>query len=139
MAATMTTSAQTDAAAGDVAATVDRMYAAWRDRDEARIRTFFSEAETLVLWGTDRWERIIGRAEADREFRNWIAACPPWVSIEVQRRTIGVRGGLAWVADEVTGRWDRGVEQGADAYRTTTIWEEHNGGWVLIHCNFANG
>jgi hypothetical protein len=139
MAETMTTPARAHAADDEVAATVDQMYAAWRDRDEARIRTFFSDADSLLLWGTDRWERIVGRAEADRDFRKWIATCPPWVSIEVKRRTIGVRDGLAWVADEVTGRWARQGEQGADAYRTTTIWEKHDGRWVLVHCNFASG
>src|SRR5690242_8108725 len=115
MAETMTTPARTTAA-DEVAATVDRLYAAWRDRDEARIRTFFSDDEALVLWGTDRWERIVGRADADREFRNWIATCPPWVSIDVTRRAMGERDGLAWVADEVIGQWARGAERGADTY-----------------------
>jgi ketosteroid isomerase-like protein len=139
MAETMTTPARGDAAAAEVAALVDQMYRAWRDRDEARIRAFFSDDESLLLWGTDRWERIRGRAEADREFRNWIATCPPWVSIDATHRESGAANDLAWVADEVTGRWARPDAQGADRYRITTIWTKQDGRWALIHANFANG
>jgi ketosteroid isomerase-like protein len=139
MTETMTTPARTDDAADEVAALVDQVYLAWRDRDEARIRTFFSDDESFFLWGTDGWERILGRAEADREFRNWIATCPPWVSIESTHRERGAAGDLAWVADEVTGRWTRPDAQGADRYRITTIWTKRDGRWALIHGNFANG
>ncbi|HEU5433396.1 MAG TPA: nuclear transport factor 2 family protein [Thermomicrobiales bacterium] len=135
----MTTSVRPHDAADEVAALVDQLYLAWRDRDEARIRTFFSDDETFFLWGTDRWERILGRAEADREFRNWIATCPPWTSIEATHRERGGAGDLAWVADEVTGSWRRPDTQGADRYRITTIWTKQGGRWALIHGHFANG
>ncbi|HET7093063.1 MAG TPA: nuclear transport factor 2 family protein [Thermomicrobiales bacterium] len=139
MTETMTTPARAGSATDEVAALVDQMYAAWRDRDEARIRTFFSDGASLLLWGTDRWERILGRAEADREFRNWIATCPPWVSIEATHRERGAADGLAWVADEVTGRWERPDAEGTDRYRITTIWAKQGGRWALTHANFANG
>jgi hypothetical protein len=40
-------------------------YHAWQARDERRIQAFFSDRDDLKLWGTDRFERIVGRAEAD--------------------------------------------------------------------------
>lgn len=113
------------------------LYDAWRDRDEARSRTFFSESEGLLLWGTDAWERILGRAEADQEFKHWTASCPPWTAIESTHRTIGFREDLAWVADEVIGTWRSAAENGQVPFRITTIWEKQGGEWRLLHANFA--
>lgn len=114
------------------------LYDAWRDRDEATIRSCFSGREDLKLWGTDGFERIIGRAEADREFANWIATCPPWVSIAPTHRVMHARDGMAWIADDVTGRWARGTETGSEEYRITTVWERENGAWRIVHANFAS-
>lgn len=129
-------------AVADVAAVEARlaeMYAAWAARDEPRIRRLFSEGPDLKLWGTDAFERIVGRDEADREFRTWIATCPPWVSIAPDHRSIGVVGDLAWVADDVTGRWRAGAEAGEDHYRCTTVWQRADGEWQVVHANFAAG
>jgi hypothetical protein len=115
-----------------------RLYDAWQERDEARIRTFFSNRDDLKLWGTDLFERIVGRAAADREFRTWIATCPPWVSIEPTHRAMDVRDGIAWVADDIEGKWVAGAESGVDHYRMTTVWQEENGAWRVVHTNLAS-
>jgi hypothetical protein len=113
------------------------MYAGWTARDESRIRRLFSDRPDLKLWGTDAFERIVGRDEADRLFRTWIATCPPWISIVPDHRAIGVVGDLAWVADDVTGRWRAGSEAGEDHYRCTTVWQRIAGEWYVVHANFA--
>jgi ketosteroid isomerase-like protein len=128
--------------AADAAAVEDRlseMYAAWTARDELRIRRLFSNGPDLKLWGTDAFERIVGRDEADRLFRTWIATCPPWISIAPDHRSIGVVGDLAWVADDITGRWRAGSEAGEDHYRCTTVWQRSDGEWYVVHANFAAG
>jgi hypothetical protein len=117
---------------------VQGLYDAWQARDEARIRTFFSDRDDLKLWGTDRFERIIGRAEADRTFASWIATCPPWTAIEPVHRVMRVSDGMAWVADDVEGRWARDDEIGKEDFRMTTIWEATNGAWRLVHANVAS-
>jgi hypothetical protein len=117
---------------------VGGLYDAWRDRDEARVRTFFSDRGDLKLWGTDHFERIVGRAEADRDFRNWIAACPPWTSIAPTHRVLDVRDGLAWVADDLEGRWAAGAESGVEHFRMTTVWEASDGTWRVVHANLAS-
>jgi ketosteroid isomerase-like protein len=111
------------------------LYDAWSRRDDAATRALFSHRNDLVLWGSDQFERIVGRAEADREFASWLATCPPWTSIAPTSRTMGLRDGLAWVADEVEGRWVRDGESGTVAYRVTSIWEESDDAWELIHAN----
>ena len=74
------------------------LYTAWQVRSGPDMRKLFSDdEERLVLWGTERWERIKGRAEADREFDRWIDTCPPWTSFEVTYRQMDVREGIAWV------------------------------------------
>jgi SnoaL-like protein len=113
------------------------LYDAWRDRDEGRMRTFFSDRDDLKLWGTDQFERIIGRAEADDTFAGWIATCPLWTSIEPTHRAIGVGDDLAWVADDVEGRWTQGSASGVVAYRMTTVWEAAGETWRLVHANVA--
>jgi hypothetical protein len=117
---------------------VSGLYDAWRDRDEVRIRTFFSDRDDMKLWGTDDFERIVGRAEADREFRNWIATCPPWTSIAPIHRVMDVRDGLGWVADDLEGRWAAGAESGVEHFRMTTVWEETGGTWRVVHANLAS-
>jgi hypothetical protein len=114
------------------------LYDAWRDRDEAKIRSYFSDRDDLKLWGTDGFERIIGRAEADRAFASWIATCPPWTSIAPTHRAMHARDGMAWIADDVTGRWARDAETGSEEYRITTVWERENGAWRIVHANFAS-
>ena len=133
---------QTVDTATDVAAVEDRlaeMYAAWTARDEARIRHLFSDRPDLKLWGTDAFERIVGRDEADELFRTWIATCPPWISIAPEHRSLGVVGDLAWAADDVTGRWRAGSESGEARYRCTTVWQRIDGAWCVVHSNFAAG
>ena len=84
------------------------LYTAWQVRSGPDMRKLFSDdEERLVLWGTERWERIKGRAEADREFDRWIDTCPPWTSFEVTYREMDVREGIAWVAEEVTRHRER--------------------------------
>ncbi len=136
-----TFSATTDAPTGvaEVEARLSEMYAAWAARDEPRIRRLFSTRPDLKLWGTDAFERIVGRDEADQVFRTWIAACPPWISIVPDHRSIGVVGDLAWAADDVTGRWRAGSEAGEDHYRCTTVWQRIGGEWYVVHANFAAG
>lgn len=128
--------------AADVAAIEARlseMYAAWTARDEPRIRRLFSDRPDLKLWGTDAFERIVGRDEADQLFRTWIATCPPWISIAPDHRSFDVVGDLAWAADDVTGRWRAGSEAGEDHYRCTTVWQHIGGEWCVVHANFAAG
>jgi SnoaL-like domain len=114
------------------------LYDAWQTRDEGRIRAFFSDRDDLKLWGTDRFERIVGRAEADQAFASWIATCPPWTSMEPTHRVMHVRDDLAWIADDVEGRWARGDEVGIEDFRITTIWEATNGVWLVVHANIAS-
>jgi hypothetical protein len=140
---TMTTATAIDSsAATEAARRLERdlhgLLDAWQARDEARIRTYFSSRDDLKLWGTDLFERIVGRAEADREFGSWIATCPPWVSIESTHRVMDVRDGIAWVADDIEGKWVSGAERGVDHYRMTTIWEDENGSWRVVHANLAS-
>ena len=112
------------------------LYTAWQVRSGPDMRKLFSDdEERLVLWGTERWERIKGRAEADREFDRWIDTCPPWTSFEVTYRQMDVREGIAWVAEEVTGLWSRDTKSGATHFRITTVWEEKGGQWKVIHAH----
>lgn len=133
----VTTDAATDVA--EVEKRLAEMYAAWTVRDEQRIRRLFSARPDLKLWGTDAFERIVGRDEADHLFRTWIATCPPWISIVPEHRAIGMVGNLAWVADDVTARWRAGSEAGEARYRCTTVWERIDGEWYVVHANFAAG
>jgi ketosteroid isomerase-like protein len=110
-------------------------YNAWRALDGPEVLKLLSDDDRLLLWGTDRWERIRGRAEADREFDRWIDTCPPWTSFEVTYREMDVRAGIAWVAEEVTGLWSRDTESGATHFRITTVWEEKGRGWKVIHAH----
>jgi SnoaL-like domain len=121
-----------------IAIAVQGLYDAWRDRDEGKIRGFFSDRDDLKLWGTDRFERLVGRAEADRTFASWIATCPPWTAMEPTHRVMDVYDGVAWVADDVEGRWARGEEGGVEDFRVTTIWEATNGAWRVVHANIAS-
>jgi hypothetical protein len=114
------------------------LYDAWQARDEGRIRAFFSDRDDLKLWGTDRFERIVGRAEADQLFASWIATCPPWTSMEPTHRVMHVGDDLAWIADDLEGRWARGDEVGIEDFRITTIWEASNGVWQVVHANVAS-
>lgn len=111
---------------------LNAFYAAWQARDGVGMRALFGGGDRLLVWGTARDERIEGRAEADREFDGWVDACPPWTSLEVTRREVGVRGGLAWAADEVTGTWSYESNSGAEHFRITTVWDEDDG-WNLVH------
>ena len=112
------------------------LYTAWQVRSGPDMRKLFSDdEERLVLWGTERWERIKGRAEADREFDRWIDTCPPWTSFEVTYRQMDVREGIAWVAEEVTGLWSRETESGATHFRITTGWAEEGGEWKIRHAH----
>ena len=120
-----------------VEARLTEMYAAWAARDEPRIRRLFSDRPNLKLWGTDAFERIVGRDEADRTFRTWISTCPPWISIAPKHRSIGGAADLAWAADDVTARWLAGGEAGEAHYRCTTVWERIDGEWYVVHSNFA--
>ena len=138
MTATTTDSTTTAAATRRIERDLRRLYDAWQERDEAKIRTFFSTRDDLKLWGTELFERIVGRAEADRDFRTWIATCPSWVSIEPTHRAMDVRNGIAWVADDIEGKWVAGGESGVDQYRMTTVWEEENGAWRVVHTNLTN-
>jgi ketosteroid isomerase-like protein len=116
-------------------AQLEALYQAWQVRNAPNMRKLFSNDERLLLWGTDRWERIKGRAEADREFDSWIATCPPWTSFEVTHREMEVREGLACVAEEVTGLWSRNTESGATYFRITTVWEDEDGEWKIRHAH----
>ena len=118
-----------------VEAQLQAFYEAWQALNGPEIRKLFSEDERLLLWGTDSWERIKGRAEADREFDRWIATCPPWTSFEVTHREMDVRDGIAWAAEEVTGLWSRDTESGATHFRIMTVWEEKSGEWKAIHAH----
>jgi len=113
------------------------LYDAWQARDEAGIRAFFSDRDDLKLWGNDRFERIVGRAEADQALASWIATCPPWTSMEPTHRVMHVHDGLAWIADNVEGRWARGDEVGIVEFRITTIWEVADDTWQVVHANIA--
>jgi hypothetical protein len=128
----MTAKAESSALARqEIEARLDAFYAAWRVRDGPGMRALFDDARLLV-WGTTREERIEGRAEADREFDGWVDACPPWTSFKVTHREAGVRDGLAWAAEEVTGTWSHERKSGAEHFRITTVWEEHDE-WKLVH------
>jgi ketosteroid isomerase-like protein len=118
----------------EIEARLDAFYAAWEVRDGAGMRALFGGGDRLLVWGTTREERIEGRAEAAREFDGWVDACPPWTSFEVTHREVGVRDGLAWAAEEVTGAWSHEARRksGAEHFRITTVWEEE-GGWKLVH------
>jgi ketosteroid isomerase-like protein len=118
-----------------VEAQLQAFYNAWQVRSASDLRKLFSDDERLLLWGTDRWERIKGRAEADREFGRWIDTCPPWTSFDVTYREVDVRDGIAWVAEEVTGLWSRDTESGATDFRITMVWEEKDGEWKIIHAH----
>jgi len=113
------------------------LYDAWRDRDSDRIKALFSNRDDLVLWGSDKFERIVGRAEADRDFASWIATCPPWTAIEPLHRVSEIRGDIGWAADEVQGTWLDGPTSGVDSYRVTTIWSYEGGHWQVIHANVS--
>jgi hypothetical protein len=117
---------------------VQGLYGAWQARDEGRIRAFFSDRDDLKLWGTDRFERIVGQTDANRAFASWIATCPPWTAIAPTHRVMDVRDNLAWVADDVEGRWVRDNEVGREDFRITTIWELTDGAWRVVHANFAS-
>ncbi len=116
-------------------AQLQAFYDAWQALNGPEVRKLFSDDERLLLWGTDRWERIRGHVEADREFDRWIDTCPPWTSFEVTHREMDVRDGIAWVAEEVTGLWSREAESGATHFRITTVWEEKGGEWEVIHAH----
>jgi hypothetical protein len=135
---TETQNRSTSGARSELEANLRRLYGAWRARDEAGIRALFSEGDDLLLWGSDVFERIVGRAEADRDFASWIATCPPWTAMAPTHRVIGIRDGLAWVADEVEGHWTRADEAGVERLRVTTVWEEHDGSWRIVHANVAS-
>ena len=111
------------------------LYNAWQVRSGPEMRKLFSDDERLLLWGTERWERIRGRVEADHDFDRWIDTCPPWTSFEVTYREMDVRAGIAWAAEEVTGLWSRDTESGATHFRITTAWEEEGGEWKVIHAH----
>ena len=115
----------------EIGAGLDAFYAAWQARDGAGMRALFGD-DRLLVWGATRDERIEGRAAADREFDRWVDACPPWTSLEVTCREVGVRGGLAWAAEEVTGTWSHEAKSGTEHFRITTVWEDE-GGWKLVH------
>jgi ketosteroid isomerase-like protein len=125
----------TDSAWQQVEAQLQAFYNAWQVRNASDLRKLFSDDDQLLLWGTDRWERIRGRAEADREFGRWIDTCPPWTSFEVTHREMDVREGIAWVAEEVTGLWSRETESEATHFRITTGWEEEGGEWKIRHAH----
>jgi len=114
---------------------LEALYEAWQVRNAPNMRKLFSDDKRLLLWGTDRWERIKGRAEADREFDRWITTCPPWTSFEVTHREMDVREGIAWVAEEVTGLWSRETESGATHFRITTGWAEEGWEWKIRHAH----
>ena len=116
-------------------AQLEALYEAWQVRNAPNMRKLFSSDERLLLWGTDKWERIEGRAEADREFDRWVETCPPWTSFEVTYREIDVCEGIAWVAEEVTGLWSREIESGATHFRITTGWEEEGEEWKIRHAH----
>lgn len=118
-------------------AALSELYDAWRDRDSDRIKALFSDRDDLVLWGSDKFERIVGRAEADRNFGSWIAACPPWTAMKPFHRVSEVRGDFAWVADEVNGTWVDGPSSGVDTYRVTTVWSFNDDRWQVIHANIS--
>ena len=128
----------TESARSEIEANLIRLYGAWQARDEAGMRALFSDGDDLTLWGTDAFERIVGRAEADRDFASWIATCPPWTSMTPTHRVVGIRDELAWVADEVEGRWANDYEAGTDHYRVSTVWEKDDGSWRLVHANVAS-
>jgi ketosteroid isomerase-like protein len=128
----------TESARGEIEANLLRLYAAWQARDEAGIRALFSDRDELMLWGTDAFERIVGRSEADAEFVTWIATCPPWTAMASTHRVIGIGGDLVWVADEVEGRWANDTEAGTEHFRVTTVWENGDGSWRLVHANVAS-
>lgn len=114
------------------------LHDAWRRRDEAAMRTYFADLPDLSLWGTDLFERIVGREDADREFRHWIATCPPWETIESTGRVLRVRDHVAWSADEIEGRWDDGRRSGIERYRMTTVWEAIDGEWRIVHTHLSS-
>jgi hypothetical protein len=112
-------------------------YAAWTKRDDAAIRALFSDRADLKVWGSDVFERVLGRDEVDRDFPSWIASCPPWVAIAPTHRVVRVYDGVAWAADDVEGRWSSGNQSGLERYRVTTIWERIGGDWRIVHANVA--
>ena len=52
----------------EVELAVRELYDAWTVRDPERMRQSFTTTEGLAVWGTDAWEKIYGRTEADRDF-----------------------------------------------------------------------
>ena len=68
---------QTNAGVERIEERLGLLHDAWRRRNEAEIRTLFADRADLVIWGTDLFERVVGKEEADREFGKWIATCPP--------------------------------------------------------------
>lgn len=132
---TKTDSPALEAARQELEARLRAFYDAWQVRSGPEMRKLFSDDDRLLLWGTDRWERIRGRAEAEREFDGWIDTCPPWTSFEVIYREMDVRDAIAWAAEEVTGLWSRETRSGATHFRITTVWEEKGGGWKVIHAH----
>jgi len=114
------------------------LHDAWRRREEAEIRALFADRADLAIWGTDLFERIVGKDEADREFGKWIASCPPWVAIESKHRILHVHENVAWAADEIEGRWQSGSVTGVNGYRFTTVWEKIDGEWSLVHGHTAS-
>jgi len=121
----------------EVELAVRELYDAWTVRDADRLRQSFTTTDGLAVWGTDAWEKIYGRHEADRDFAGWIATCPPWTSIEPLHRSIGGNAGIVWVADELEGRWASPTMQGIARLRFTTIWERSEGRWLVVHAHLA--
>lgn len=121
----------------EVELAVRELYDAWTVRDADRLRQSFTTTDGLAVWGTDAWEKIYGRNEADRDFAGWIATCPPWTAIEPVYRSIGGTAGIVWVADELEGRWASPTMQGIARLRFTTIWERSEGRWLVTHAHLT--
>jgi hypothetical protein len=100
------------------------------------VNALLSKDEHIVIWGTDRWERIVGQREAD--LSRFLAACPPWRSIVPTRRAMVVGGDLAYVADEVEGTWKDGGERHTEHLRVTCLLRPEVGSWRCIHGHFSS-
>lgn len=124
------------AAAREVVAMMDTLYASWTARERDAANAFLSADARIVLWGTSADESIERQEDAD--LGPWLAQCPPWTRIAPTRRSMGVQGDLAWVADDARGDWDDGAGRtGFSIFRITCVWQREDGAWRCIHSHFS--
>ena len=120
-----------DQTASEIIRAIDEAAEAFEQRDMARFLDLFAPDADVVMYGTGRDEKCLGREEIRRAFeRAW--AQSESASFQLGWRSISSAGPVAWVAADATVRVEVEGRVLTEDLRITFVFERRDDRWLCV-------